>query len=475
MKERSSHQALPNETTRASGLIVPGEYADTQTSSPLRPKSGETKNKSKERGNVYEQHSQAYQDIVDPRHVIELKDAIKHAESKVGTQSENINTELPLREQKQAVRDQYIQEYLQTGSPSKDRPIPEDIKIRLEELLDLTFEELEAQAYPYKGDLQEKNRLTIPVDLPDLPDFPPPPQDNSSDLPDIPKDIPDQDNQKNDVNEQGKDKKLPDIEIEELSRMIDAADAIADPDQRLRELNAIIKRCIDLDNQDDSQGYSDMAVVAALRIKYPQKRGIKGRLKDVATLGDRKIDSSYKKRSQESDKAFAMMADKLNNQASAIDAANQIDNKNERNSALQNQARKALKRSLDAEKELKKITPGDQLADGNVRLRVSELMREVDDQFDITKSIVSMIGSRDFRKYIELDDHILDGEGLTFTKEDETARRGIAGYLKRQKQYRVLYELAVSLDDHHEGILELIKNKDLRQKVIDEIQRKKHL
>lgn len=84
----------------------------------------------------------AFKEILDPKNVIELKQKIETAVNKsVGTSSKNINMGLDISKDKTKIRNDLIEQYLMTGD--KDRAITPEVRTKLEELLRLSFNNLE--------------------------------------------------------------------------------------------------------------------------------------------------------------------------------------------------------------------------------------------------------------------------------------------------------------------------------------------
>ncbi len=147
MSEKTPHTpTLHNETIRDSGLVVPGVYGENPTEATVTlPTAQEVSRYGKtneaalsdeqKTEQLYELHRKAYQDILDPRHVIELKDEIEVALSRVGTRSQNVNTGLDVNKEKQSARAKIIEEYLHIGDPDKTRPISDDLRESLDTLL----------------------------------------------------------------------------------------------------------------------------------------------------------------------------------------------------------------------------------------------------------------------------------------------------------------------------------------------------
>lgn len=143
---------LNDEVTRESGLVVPGEY--TEGNNPTRPEIilpteqevrlyNKSRNETKEEKAEIADH-QAYEEIIKPINVLHLKEAIDHAQDKLGTRSANVNSGRNLSKEANAIREEYIAEYLQTGNKRDlPRPIPHEIRTQLEDLLKMSYRQLE--------------------------------------------------------------------------------------------------------------------------------------------------------------------------------------------------------------------------------------------------------------------------------------------------------------------------------------------
>lgn len=387
---------LVGETTLPSGVIVPGELSDTT----IRPKLSVVPDidRAVDRATSEKEHQQAYEDIIDPKHVIELKDAIDTATKQLS------------EEEKITLRQKYIDAYLQTGSHDGDRPIPDSLREDLDVMLTFSYEELEAELPTTKNKIFEPTSDVAP----------------SEELP----------------NTEKRDAKEVFPDVEKLSRMIDAADEIADPDKRVAELTRLVEKCVQWDNIDDSLGFSDMALVASWRIRYPQKRGFKGRFKDIKSIGIKPKNmpnNAYRTRSQAADAAFEITAKRTDNYDVSIDAANQIYNKNDRNRVLQAIAEEAF---------------------------------EEGDEY-IGEAALDFIGHRHSADPQDIDALHEHGELMSIDTEGELARKGLRAYMDRRKQNKARYEIAVKLKD--EDLASSIRDKKLRRKALDEIARRQHL
>lgn len=153
MSERSPHRTFKNETTRESGLIVPAGYGDGEdgpkitTPTPVEvQKYGVSREAapsvSEKEEQSFEIHRQAYEDILNPEHIISLKEAIESAQSKLGTSSTNVNKGLDLKSASVKINEDYIEEYLHTGDREKLRPIPDELRSKLERMLKMSFSQL---------------------------------------------------------------------------------------------------------------------------------------------------------------------------------------------------------------------------------------------------------------------------------------------------------------------------------------------
>ena len=99
-----------------------------------------------------EADEKAYQEILNPSNVIDLKQSIEVAQGRLGTKSENVNSGLNLNREKEAIRSKLIEKYLYTGDRDGNRTITDEVRQKLEEMLRQSYGSLEASMNSKKSD-----------------------------------------------------------------------------------------------------------------------------------------------------------------------------------------------------------------------------------------------------------------------------------------------------------------------------------
>jgi hypothetical protein len=261
------------EATRDSGLIVPGRFASDKYQIPETP---EDNNKN---GNLYDERSmdaeaksaeiadhEAYEEIINPINVLHLKEAID-------SEKENLNAG---SKKAKSIREEYIAEYLQTGNKRDiPRPIPHEIRTQLEDLLNMSYKQLEALL-----EKSEESQENIEPDEPNNPDNEPNLGDNleidTDDQKGELEDPEEEPTKKHEIDESMRKAILAEVKDKDnLLGQIDTADNLSGND-RIRRLGDIARKAsaktdIMLENDqlaiDNMPTYKDIAIMAAVRIR----------------------------------------------------------------------------------------------------------------------------------------------------------------------------------------------------------------
>lgn len=247
-----------------------------------------------------ENHKQAYNDILNPIHVAQLKDDIERAISRVGTKSKNVNIGLDLNGEKKAIREKYIKEYLHIGDPEKTRSIPDELHKKLEELLSHSLDELEAMA---TGDNDTDPKPTPTEDKPptnpsspEAPDDEPKPDSDKKEAireeiedifeePDDNGDEPNGEDENDEVIEGDEppktaEKLVSNPDTSDIMALIDNADKISNRHKRkltladlaIKHNGVIINEAGDYRGETEVNAGADAGVEAAQRLRYSKTR-----------------------------------------------------------------------------------------------------------------------------------------------------------------------------------------------------------
>lgn len=314
---------LKNEATRESGLVVPGEYGEgNEATRPeiILPTEQEVRLYNKSRNETKEEKAeiadhQAYEEIIKPINVLHLKEAIDHAQGELGTKSANVNSGRNLSKEANAIREEYIAEYLQTGNKRDlPRPIPHEIRTQLEDLLKMSYKQLEAllgeaeenqeniqpddepnldngpedspndtppKKRPKKGPSNPDSGAAVELDIPKSEndnsqekqaDQEPEPDDNPENEPDGDDEPEEEPTKKYEVGNSGNRSSQEGKWAEAIKDEIDRADKLSGY-ERVTMLGDLALRI--------SQSNPDLAVEAALRIRKSKSRGVKGLIRNM--------------------------------------------------------------------------------------------------------------------------------------------------------------------------------------------------